>query len=135
MTKDKVKCDLCDSLVLESTKAKCGGYCMRCYMKNNHGFRPLEIDSIKERGLMEKFDQWNNLVREGVPNVRNPLIYEQLNQSVSVLYQSVVSYFRSNVVRYDGNNILKVLAELKSTSNDDVDKYVAKVEGFILGLI
>ena len=135
MIQNKAKCDSCDSLVLESTKTKCGGCCMRCYMTKNHGFRPSEIDSIKERGLLEKFNQWNDLVRQGVPNVRNPLISEQLNQCVSEVYQSVVEYFRSNVVSYDDNNILKVLAEPKSTSNGEVNQYAVIVEGFILGLI
>ncbi|VAW78940.1 hypothetical protein MNBD_GAMMA12-3236 [hydrothermal vent metagenome] len=104
-------------------------------MKSNHGFRPSELEAIRERGLSEQLHQWNDIVRRGIPKIRNPSISQRLNQSIPIVYSSVTAYFRSRDMTLEGNSILKLLTEFKSISDSGLEQYISKIEFFMLGLI
>ena len=100
----------------------------------NNGFKPGQIESFKRRGLSELVEKWIVLVRKGQPNIRNPLIADRGKEVIPIVYSAVEGYFRSENKKYDGEYILRLLRELKSLQDDELQQYVTKVEVFIMEL-
>ena len=132
---EHVNWDFCNASILGATKIECGGLCMLCFKKENKGLSPSQLASIKDRGLSDIFDKWNKLVRQGVPNIRNPVVSQKFHQSVPIVYSSVNGCFRSKNTKFDKNSILNLLTELKALGNKELEVYIGKVEAFILELI
>ena len=134
MTQKRTNCDSCNASILEKTKTRCEGLCAPCYMIINNGFKPGQIESFKRRGLSELVEKWIVLVRKGQPNIRNPLIADRGKEVIPIVYSAVEGYFRSENKKYDGEYILRLLRELKSLQDDELQQYVTKVEVFIMEL-
>lgn len=107
---------------------------MPCYMKINGGFKSGQIESFERRGLSEIVEKWIELVRQGQPNIRNPLIADKGGEVIPVVYSAVEGYFKSENKNFDGEHILKLLKELKLLHHKELRQYVSKVEVFIMEL-
>jgi len=134
MIQEKTNCNKCNVSIADKTKIKCEGLCMPCYMQGNYGFKPSQIESIKRRGLTEIAIKWTNLVHQGIPNIRNPLIATKAQKAIPMVYSAVNSYLHSETKKFDGNSILKSLTELRSLPNDELHEYLSEVERFIMEL-
>ncbi len=132
MSTEENKCNSCGSVVLEVTKIRCSGLCMLCFKKRNNGFSPSALESIKERGLAELFSQWNEIVRKGVPNVRNPLISQKLIANGPVINSTIIGSFSSREAKFDRNKVLALLNELKSISGGELEQYLSEIETFVV---
>lgn len=104
-------------------------------MQLNYGFRPSEMESLKERGLTELAIEWKKIISLGKPNERNPLKAQKLNQGYSEIYLYLEDYFISAKSELKGNEILKIMSELKPMANAEVDQLISKVESFTLKLM
>lgn len=131
MTHERTNCDSCYASILKTTKNRSNGLCAPCYMKVNNGFKPGQIESLKKRGLSEIVEDWGELVRQGQPNIRNPLIANKGQEVIPVVYSEVEGYFASENKKFDGENILSLLKELKLLPDNELKQYVSKVEAFI----
>jgi len=107
---------------------------MPCFMKNNHGFKPSQIKLIKKRGLNKLAIKWAEIVRQGTPNIRNPLISTKANEVISIIYSGVNRFLRFENEKFDSEKILKLLDELKSMSEEKLQQYISKIEKFIIAL-
>ena len=134
MTQERTTCDSCNASILETTKIRYEGLCAPCYMTINNGFRAGQIDSFKRRGLSQLVEKWIELIRQGQPNIRNPLIANKAREVIPVVYSAVEGYFRSEYKKYDGEYILRLLRELKLLQDNELQQYVSKVEVFIMEL-
>ncbi|TQV88274.1 hypothetical protein [Aliikangiella coralliicola] len=103
-------------------------------MKINNGFKPGQIEAFKRRGLGELVEKWIDLVRQGQPNIRNPSVINKGKEVIPVVYSAVEGYFRSENKKFDGEYILRLLKELKSLPEDELQHYISKVEMFIIEL-
>ncbi|MCW9016549.1 MAG: hypothetical protein OQJ89_06280 [Kangiellaceae bacterium] len=103
-------------------------------MAINNGFKPGQVESFKKRGLSELVEKWIDLVRQGQPNIRNPLIANKGKEVIPVVYSAVEGYFRSDNKKYDGEHILRLLREMKLLEDEELQEYVSKVEAFIMEL-
>ena len=135
MTTDKVQCGSCKSSILESTKLRSNGFCTPCFMELNYGFRPSEVDSLKERGLIELAIEWKKIIRSGKPNERNPLKAEKLNKGYSEIYLYLEDYFLSNNSKLRGNEILNIMIELEPIANSEIKNLISKVKSLTMKLM
>ena len=135
MTTDKAQCGSCKSSILESTKLRSNGFCTPCFMELNYGFRPSEVDSLKERGLIELGIEWKKIIRSGKPNERNPFKAEELNKGYSEIYLHLEDYFLSKNAKLKGNEILRVITELKPIANSEIKQLISKVESLTIKLM
>ena len=131
----KVQCDFCKTDILESTKLRSNGFCTPCFMESNYGFRPFEMESLKERGLTELAIEWKEIINSGKPNERNPLKAEKLNKGYSEIYLYLEDYFLSKNAKLKGNEILRVITELKPIANFEIKQLISKVESLTIKLM
>lgn len=134
MNQERTNCNSCNASILETTKIRCEGLCAPCYMAINNGFKPGQVELFKRRGLSELVEKWIDLVRQGQPNIRNPLIANKGKEVIPVVYSAVEGFFRSDNKKYDGEHILRLLREMKLLQDEELQEYVSKVEAFIMEL-
>ncbi len=136
MPENKVNCSKCDSQFLESTSSASGGLCMPCFMGLNDGLRPTELNSLKDRGLLEFFDRWNAFVKKGVPKVkRNRKNLDKLSHYLPVINASVSGYLRFGKGHFNGEQNLNFLAELKEGSEGELLVFLTEAESLNSELI
>lgn len=136
MPENKLNCSRCAALILESTSAKSDGFCLRCFMELNNGLRPNELNSIKERGLLEFFNRWNSFVKKGVPKIKeNRKILAKLSHYLPLINASISGYLRLGKGRFDGEQNSKFLLELKASSEGELFTFLTEVERFNSELI
>ena len=104
-------------------------------MESNYGFRPFEMESLKERGLTELAIEWKEIINSGKPNERNPLKAEKLNKGYSEIYLYLEDYFLSKNAKLKGNEILRVITELKPIANSEIKQLISKVESLTIKLM
>ncbi len=136
MTENKLNCIRCNALFLESTSVKSGGFCLRCFMELNNGLKPNELNSIKERGLLDFFNKWNSFVKKGVPKIKkNRQILAKLNHYLPLINASISGHLRLGKGRFDGEQNSKFLLELKAGSEGELLMFLTEVEQFNSELI
>ena len=135
MTISKVQCDSCRSHILVSTKLNGGGLCTPCFKESNFGFRPSEMSSLRERGLIDFAIEWKKIIRSGKPNERNPLKAAKLNKGYSEIYLYFEDYFLTENSKLRGNEILRILSDLKPMATAEIEQLISNVESFTVRLI
>lgn len=135
MPTERLKCNTCDALILPSTFDKCGGLCMQCFMKENDGYRPAELNSLRERCLYSYFERWNQFKEKSLPSVESNDTINKLCHYIPVIHASVSGFLRVGEGRFDGSANIELLIELKCISDGKLKEYVSELEAFYQELI
>ena len=131
MSDPKLNCRNCNASILTSTFENCSGLCMPCFKRENGGLRPVELASVKARGLYGYFQRWNAFVLEGVPKIKSHRrIVDELNHFLPLISASVSGYLRFGQGAYDGTDCEKFLNRLKSQCDGELLEFLAELDRF-----
>lgn len=135
MALNNFQCSSCDVSILEKTRDECGGLCMPCFMRLNNGFKPSQIKSIESRGLSNIAEKWVSLLRQGRPNIRNPIISSMGLDAFPIVHNAIDDYIRAKTDTFESDKVLTILKELKLLPDEELKQYISSVEEFVVELI